>query len=91
MVITSAELPATRAAAAEQLGQLADWQSLPDLLTAMQDANPIVRARAGVAAQKIAGADYGFDADGPAQQRNRIIETLRRYYEARKNQPPSGT
>jgi hypothetical protein len=74
-----------RAAAADALGEIADWEAIPQLLEAMNDPDPIVRGRAGVAAQKIVGADYHFRAEAPEEERREIMGLIWQYWESRRN------
>ncbi len=53
-----------------------DYQSLPVLLRMMEDEDANVRGRAGAAVQRIMGADYGFRANMPADERARIIAQI---------------
>jgi len=80
--------PEVRAAAAQRLGRLRDFESAEKLLDLMDDPSPQVRGRAGVALQRILGADYGFHAHDPPEKRRKIIAALRKVVEAWKNQPP---
>ena len=67
----------SRAAAIEALGLTEDWSSIPVLLEICDDPNPLIRGRAGVALQRIIGADYQFRADDPPNKRQKAIETMR--------------
>jgi HEAT repeat protein len=66
-----------RAAAADGLGVLRDEASMGDLLTALEDPDPLVRGRAGVAIQRILGADYFFRAEDPVERRRECIENIK--------------
>ena len=52
--------PEVRAAAADQLGHLRDFDAMPLLLAAMDDEDVEVRGRAGTAVGKILGVDFYF-------------------------------
>jgi hypothetical protein len=71
-----------RAAAAAKLGALRDIDSMPLLLTAMQDEDAIVRARSAAAVMNILGADFSFRSDDPIEIRRAAIERIRRHWEA---------
>lgn len=72
----------TRAAAAARLGQIGDEQSIPALLRAMEDPDPVVRGRAGAAVRKIMKADYRFRAADPPERRTEVLANIKRDWEA---------
>ncbi len=80
--LRTAPTPAERAEAAALLGERRDTQSMPELLRAMEDADPQVRARAGVAVQKILHADFFFRADDPPEKRREALKRIREHWEA---------
>jgi hypothetical protein len=55
---------------------------MAELLGAMGDADPRVRARAGVAVQKILHADFFFRADDPPEKRRAAIARIRAHWES---------
>ncbi len=73
---------AVRAAAADGLGTRRDVESMPALLDAMEDADALVRGRAGAAVQKILGADFFFRADDPPDKRADTLARIRAHWEA---------
>lgn len=58
-----------------------DYRSMPTLLDLLEHEDPIVRGRAGAAIQKILGADLGFRANAPDEERTRVIKLIRQDYE----------
>jgi HEAT repeat protein len=80
--------PEVRATAAQALGDLADFQSVPELLRLCDDASPLVRGRAGAALCSILGADFPFQADLPPDQRARVTDAMRKMYEQMRRSPP---
>ena len=88
-VITQARNPEVRATAAQALGDLEDFQSVPELLRLCDDSSALVRGRAGAAVTNIIGMDFFFQADDPPDQRKAAIESMRRAYEQmRRSLPP---
>ena len=79
-----------RATAAQALGDLADFQSVPELLRLCDDPSPLVRGRAGAAVTNIIGMDFFFKADDPPEQRKAAIESMRRAYEQMRRSLPPG-
>jgi hypothetical protein len=87
-VLKEARHPDVRAAAAQGLGDVQDFQSVPELLRLCDDPSPLVRGRAGAAVTNIIGMDFFFKADDPPEQRKAAIEAMRRAYEQMRRQPP---
>ena len=54
-----------------------DLYAMPQLITLLNNNDPYVRGRAGVAAQKILGADFGFKANMPEADRKKVGEIMR--------------
>jgi HEAT repeat protein len=75
-----AQDPVVRATAYTGMGRKDDWDSMPELLTAMEDPDPYVRGQAGAAVAKILRLDMGFKANAPEDERARIIADLRMRY-----------
>lgn len=73
--------PRVRAEAAAALGVVGQIESMPELLTAMEDPDPLVRARAGAAVRRIMGANFYFRAEADPAERRRVIEVIRKEYE----------
>ena len=74
---TSSSNRSARADAAARLGAMRDEQSMPLLLEAMEDPDPLVRGRSGVAVQKIMKADYYFRANDPPERRRQALAKIR--------------
>ena len=87
-VLKEARHPDVRAAAAQGLGDVQDFQSVPELLRLCDDPSPLVRGRAGAAVTNIIGMDFFFKADDPPEQRKAVIESMRRAYEQMRRHPP---
>jgi len=69
-----------RATALQGLGEADDWESVPQLLAALEDDDPLVRGQAGAALKKIFRVDVGFRAHDPPEQRSQAIQEMRRRY-----------
>ena len=69
-----------RAAAAKSLGRLDVWDAMPTLLDAMADPSAKVRGQAYAAVRMIMQRDFGFRAEGPDAERQRIINRIRKEY-----------
>lgn len=78
---TESKTSSVRAAAIQALGAYDDKESASALFSAMEDPNPLVRGRAGVAMITILGADYHFAADDPLPKRQARIAVMRQSYE----------
>ena len=74
--------PEVRAAAADQLGHLRDFDAMPLLLAAMDDEDVEVRGRAGTAVGKILGVDFYFRADDPPTERRQAKARMTQLWEA---------
>ena len=70
-----------RGRAAAKLGAMRDEDSMPCLLTAMEDEDPVIRGRAGAAVQKIMKADYYFRAEDPPKRRAEVLAEIKRVWE----------
>lgn len=70
-----------RTVAAAKLGEMRDEESMPALLRAMEDPDPVLRGRAAAAVRKIMGADYYFRAGDPPERRKEVIATIKRDWE----------
>jgi hypothetical protein len=87
-VLREARHAEVRAAAIQGLGEVADFESVPELLRLCNDPSPLVRGRAGAALCEILGADFPFEADLPAAQRAEVIDAMRRMYDQMRRHPP---
>ena len=91
-VLTSREEPQVRAAAAQSLGQLLAYDSLPALIDALEDPDEEVRGRAGAAVRALlANRDMGFRADDPPERRAEAIRRIRQWCPAIQRERPAGT
>jgi HEAT repeat protein len=79
-VFRESTVPEVRAAAILGISQAKDWQSVPELLNAMEDESLLVRGRAGAAVRDLIGADYHFRAEDPPEKRAAILSEIRRVY-----------
>ena len=70
-----------RAAAIQGLGVAYDYESVDDLFRALEDESPLIRGRAGVALQKMIGADVGYKANDPPAERAKKVAYLRHLWE----------
>jgi len=73
--------PEVKAASIQGLGQLYDYESMDDLLKALDDPSPLVRGRAGVAVQRLLGADFGFSPELEGEQLEQKITVLKKEWE----------
>jgi HEAT repeat protein len=80
-ILAESKSPGVRAIAIQALGALGDLQSMPALLDAMDDADPQVRSRAGVAASKLLHADIRFRTEDPPAKRKAAIGQMREAYD----------
>ena len=88
VVMAQTRDPEVRATAAQALGDLEDFQSVPELLRLCDDPSALVRGRAGSALTNILGMDFFFKADDPPKQRAAAIESMRRAYDQMRRSPP---
>jgi HEAT repeat protein len=77
-----------RATAAQALGDLEDFTSVPELLRLCDDPSPLVRGRAAAAVTNIIGMDFFFQADDPPPKRAAAIASMRKAYETMRRSPP---
>lgn len=84
----SAENPEVRGLAAQAVAAAGDWESMPSLITLLDDEDRVVRARAAAAIAELIGVDYHFDADAPADARGKVRQSIVRVYEEMKQRPP---
>ena len=62
-------------------GKTRDYRSMPTLLDLLEHPDPAVRGAAGAAVQKILGADFGFRANAPEDERAKLIKEMRHDFE----------
>ena len=87
-VLKEARHPEVRAAAVQGLGEVADFESVPELLRLCNDPSPLVRGRAGAALCEILGADFPFKAEATPAERAETIDAMRRMYDQMRRHPP---
>ena len=76
-VFQQSSSPQVKAAAAEGLGTLGDWDSVPLLLAAMDDSSEWLRGRAALALRRITVDPlFDFRPDAPPQERRQMIELI---------------
>jgi HEAT repeats len=80
-IMAETKSPDIRAIAIQALGVLGDVQSMPALFEAMDDADPQIRSRAGVAASRLLRSDYHFRTEDPPAKRKAIIGQMREAYD----------
>ena len=80
-ILAESKSAAVRAIAVQSLGTLGDLQSMPALLDAMDDADPQVRSRAGVAATNLLRGDFRFRTEDAPAKRKAIIHQMREAYD----------
>jgi hypothetical protein len=73
--------PRVKISLIDATGRTRDWRSMPELFKAMESPNPVIRARAAEAAQRILGARFSFRANGTPEERAAVLAQMRRDYE----------
>ena len=73
--------PAVMAPLLQATAKNKDYRSMPTLLELLDHPEPLVRGRAGAAIQKIMGADYGFRANAPPEERAPLVAAIRTDYQ----------
>ena len=82
--------PDVQAACIEGLGKLWDYESMDQLLNAVESGAPKVRGRAAVVISRLTGRDRRFQSDAPAAQRRRWVGFMREDWEEIRNSPYFG-
>jgi len=80
-LLAESDTPEVRAAAAAGLGDVRDYESLPELLDLMESESTVMRMRSGKAVEQILGAGFGFDPYAAATDRAQSVEAYRRFYQ----------
>ena len=80
-VLVESQTPEVRAAVAAGLGKAMDPDSMPELLDAMEDESPLVRKAAGDAVERMVGLGHAFNADGPIEERQKVIARYRGFWD----------
>lgn len=65
-----------RAAATVGLGLARDWESIPQLIEAMEGESELLRGRAALAVDRIVAQRFGFRADAPLEERRKVIKLI---------------
>jgi hypothetical protein len=73
--------PKVRAEALRGITTARDWSSMDVVFEALDDEDAVVRGRAGAAATKLLGVDFGYRANDPQDKRDRIVQGMRGEYE----------
>jgi HEAT repeat protein len=80
--LSESDKPAkARIEAIAQLGARQDLESIPELLKAMEDPDPYVRGRAGIAVRRILQVDLGFRAEAEPEDRLEKIGSYREHWQ----------
>ena len=87
-VLKESDGPTVRAAMIQALGAAYDFESMPRLLDCLDDPDPAVRQRAGVAVSTILGLDYHFQPDAAPAERAVTIKHYRSEYDKMLQNPP---
>ncbi len=80
-VLRESNDPIVRSEALRGITAARDWDAMELVLMAMEDEDPIVRGRAGAAAQKLLGVDFGYRANDPPAKRERILNGIRQEFQ----------
>ena len=73
--------PNVRVAASKALGRLEVWETMPNLIDALEDEVLDVRVASYASIVRMMGIDYGFDPEAKVSVRRRFIATLRSKYQ----------
>ncbi len=87
-VMAQAKDAEVRATAAQALGDLEDFDSVPDLLRLCDDPSALVRGRAASAVTSIIGMDFFFQADDAPAKRAAAIVSMRKAYDRMRQRSP---
>ena len=80
-VLSESQTPQVRAICLQALGGRHDYESMPQILAALEDESPLVRGRASVAASRLLGRNYGWRADMPAENRAYLIARMQQEWD----------
>ena len=93
-VLAKGDSRQARAVAAAKLGEMRDEDSMPALLRAMEDPDPLIRGRAAAAVRKIMKANYYFRAGDSPERRKEVIDRIKKDWEGYlryKNRQPAAS
>ena len=82
LMLKQGNTPQERARGAAGLGERKHTPSIPLLLAAMEDEDPLLRGQAAVAVEKILGADYFFEPLDPPERRQQALQKYKALWEA---------
>lgn len=83
-VLAESDNDDVKSACIQALAAIHDYDSMNNILDALEDPSPLVRARAGQTVDQLLGATYGFSYDAPQDVRQRQIEFLRKEWQSLK-------
>ena len=87
-VLAKTDSPLVKSYIIQGLGAKRDWESMPALIDALNDAAAPVRDRAGVAVKEMLGVDYAFRAQDPAPKRAVAVKAMQQRYKSMLKNPP---
>jgi len=76
-VLAGSDTPEVRAICVQGLAALRDYDSMENMLDALEDPSAVVRSAAARAGMQLLGAKYEFDAEGPPEKRKKTVEFFR--------------
>lgn len=76
-VYRQSDSPEVRAACISGMAQTWEYESMDDLLAALDDESPLVRGRAGSAATRMLGIDFLYKAHDPPEKRQLAAKRMR--------------
>ncbi len=76
-VMIKSNSPAVRATAIQGLARQWDYDSMDAIIDALDDDNPLIRGRAGRAAERMLGLRFDFRYDAPVEERKVKIKLIR--------------
>jgi len=84
-VFAQSDTPEVRAICVQALAALRDYDSMEEMLDAMEDPSAVVRSRASRAVMQLLGAKYEFDAEAEPEIRQETIDYFRGMWEKYKD------
>jgi len=83
-VLAETDTPQVKAAMIQGLGHAYDYDSIEEIFKGLEHSDRVVRLRAAHAVSKLLGRRYGFNPASSAQQRQRVIKSMRADWEGMK-------
>ncbi len=80
--------PTVRAHAAQSVGHVLDWESMPTLITLIEDADPLVRARAAVAIGRLLGQHFVLSTKPTEDEIEAYLANVHACYAEMQRSPP---